>query len=118
MPAPLKPIIYIAFANDRVHAEKELGLAQERDNIEAAIKGNPETIGQRDRLADLLNSWDLIATDDLTPRSLTEPFYTNRVAIFHYGGHANPAALLLETEDGKNIGRSEEHTPELQSLRH
>ena len=106
MPAPLKPIIYIAFANDRVHAEKELGLAQERDNITAAIKGNPETTGQRDRLADLLNSWDLIATDNLTPRSLTEPFYTNRVAIFHYGGHANPAALLLETEDGKNIGTS------------
>jgi len=106
MPAPLKPIVYIAFANDRVHADKELGLAKERDNIRAAIKGTPETTGGRDRLADLLNSWDLIATDNLTPRSLTEPFHTNRVAIFHYGGHASPEALLLETEDGRNIGTS------------
>ncbi len=106
MPAPLKPIIYIAFANDRVDPGKELGLDKERDTIQAAIRGTPETTGQRDRLADLLNSWDLIATDDITPRSFTEPFYTNRVAIFHYGGHASPEALLLQTEDGRNIATS------------
>jgi WD40 repeat protein len=104
MPAPLKPIIYIAFANDLENPERNLAaLAQEKENIETAIRGGPETAGQQNRLAELLNSWDLIAQTNCTPRELTEPFYSNRVAIFHYGGHAGPEALLLETEDGANV---------------
>lgn len=104
MPAPLKPIIYIAFANDLQDPGRRLsGLAQEQANIEAAIRDTPGTNAGEDRLQELLQRWDLIATDDLTPRSLTQPFYSNRVAIFHYGGHASPEALLLQSEDGSNV---------------
>ena len=108
MPAPLKPILYIAFANDLQNPGRNLAsLTQERANIEAAIRDTPGA-SQQDRLEDLLKSWDLIANDDLTPRSFTQPFYSNRVAIFHYGGHAGPEALLLQTEDGKNVAGSAE----------
>ncbi len=107
MPAPLKPIIYIAFANDLQDPGRKLSsLGDEQANIEAAIRDVPGASQQEDRLDELLQRWELVATDDLTPRSLTQPFYSNRVAIFHYGGHAGPEALLLETEDGRNVAGS------------
>ena len=34
--------------------------------------------------------------------------YMVRIAIFHYGGHANGFSLLLESEDGKNTATNKE----------
>jgi hypothetical protein len=88
-----KPVIYIAFANDLEHPEHNLsGLAVESANINAALRD----------LCDQDASWELFPNADCTPAKLVEPFYSNRVAIFHYGGHASPSQILLETDTGAN----------------
>jgi hypothetical protein len=68
-----KPVIYIAFANDLEHAERNLsGLAVESANIQGALHD----------LCDQDASWELVPNADCTPAKLVAPFYSDRVGSF------------------------------------
>ena len=89
-----KPVIFFAFANDRVdnamylrNLPKELhGL---RDAMQKAVKqGLCEVVERANCTID--NIYDIFQ----------DPYYRDRIAIFHYGGHASGSQLMLETTDG------------------
>lgn len=94
MTATTVPVLLLAFANDRDdrtrylrnlaeearQVPKALGAAEQRGHCELAVRQNA-TAG------DILD----VFQDDR---------YRNRVAIFHFGGHADGYRLLLETAEG------------------
>jgi CHAT domain-containing protein len=92
-----KPVILLAFANDRDdrvdnrylrnlpeearRLEDALGQAQDAGLCQVIVRQNATL----DRILDVFQHRD----------------YRNRVALFHYGGHANSYQLLFETVEGK-----------------
>jgi WD40 repeat protein len=89
-----KPVIFLAFANDRVdYAAYLRNLPKElrgiRDELEEAKNKNLCEVVERSNAAieDILD----VFQDDT---------YKNRIAIFHYGGHASGYQLLLESLSG------------------
>jgi hypothetical protein len=91
-----KPIIFLAFANDRVdnvaylrNLPKELrGIREELDKAKKA--GLCEVIERANAaIEDIINVFQDAA-------------YKNRITIFHYGGHANSYQLLLESLSGEH----------------
>ena len=91
-----KPVIFLAFANDKVDDALFLrNLSQEMHGIrrslaEAESKGLCEIVERSSvTIGDILDVFQ-------------NPQYTSRIAIFHYGGHADGFSLLLEKEDGTN----------------
>lgn len=91
-----RPILFFAFANDRTNDDQYLrALSDERRAIEAALLP-AERAG-------------LCEVKMLPNATLGEIFaafqddrYRDRIALFHYGGHANGAELLLERNDREN----------------
>ena len=89
-----RPIIFLAFANDRFDKRRylrnlpqELRLVREKLN-EAERAGLCEVLVRTNTTHDdLLNVFQNEA-------------YRGRIAIFHYGGHAGDYELLLETPEG------------------
>ena len=91
------PIVLLIFANDREVPERYLrNLADEAKAIKAALK-NAEKKGlcQVEELPNVTikDIYDFFQDDR----------YSNRIAIFHYGGHANSYELLLEAANRTNI---------------
>jgi hypothetical protein len=91
-----KPVIFLAFANDRVDDVAYLrNLSQELRGIREALeearnKGMCEVVERSNAaIEDILD----VFQDDT---------YKNRIAMFHYGGHANGYQLLLESLAGGN----------------
>jgi WD40 repeat protein len=89
-----KPVIFLAFANDKVDNTAYLrNLSLEQRGIrnalaEAVSKGLCEVIERSSTtISDILDVFQ-------------DPIYGPRVSIFHYGGHADGFSLLLESEDG------------------
>jgi WD40 repeat protein len=89
-----KPVIFLAFANDRVdYAAYLRNLPKElrgiREELEKAKNKNLCDVVERSNAAieDILD----VFQDDM---------YKNRIAIFHYGGHASGYQLLLESLAG------------------
>ena len=88
------PVIFLAFANDLVDEDAYLrGLKKEREGILGALE-----IAQEAGLC------EVISEPSTSIKNILNTFqkYGDRIAIFHYGGHANSFQLLLETDDGKN----------------
>lgn len=86
------PVIFLAFANDQVDNANYLrGLKKERDGIRQALK-----------IAEKAGLCKLVERTNATIQNILDVFqdYQDRVAIFHYGGHANGYQLLLETLEG------------------
>lgn len=88
MPKP--PVIFLAFAND--HQNYLYKLTEEQNAIRNALrqmkkKGLCEVVYETD--TDLDKIW----------RTFNE--YQDRIAIFHYGGHAEDYSLLLQRADGQ-----------------
>ncbi|MEZ5944069.1 MAG: CHAT domain-containing protein [Planctomycetaceae bacterium] len=84
------PVIIAAFANDRADAVRYLrNLPEEARQLKAAL-ANAESLCQ------------LVVIPNATLDEIVSAFqkYRSRVAIFHYGGHANGFQLLLETSEG------------------
>jgi Novel STAND NTPase 1/Protein of unknown function (DUF1566)/CHAT domain len=100
-----KPVIFLAFANDR---ENYLyNLAVERDGIRDALQG-VEDAG----LCEVLYEPD--ATIDRIRQTFQK--YRDRIVIFHYGGHAGDYELLLKSQQGgSTIAHSEGLVPFLAS---
>jgi hypothetical protein len=91
-----KPIIFLAFANEKESESRYLrGLAKEqtliRESLEPALEAG---------------LCELIVESNATVTSILNTFqkarYKDRIAIFHYGGHADGYQLLLETLEGSN----------------
>jgi hypothetical protein len=87
--ADAPPVILLAFANDPDDRLKNL--RRERQSIERALFH-----------ADDSQAIKLVKAEQTSTEYLFEQFsvHADRVAIFHYGGHANGGALRLESEGG------------------
>lgn len=88
MPNP--PVIFLAFAND--HQDYLYKLTEEQNAVRNALsqmkkEGLCEVVYETD--TDLEKIW----------RTFNE--YQDRIAIFHYGGHAEDYSLLLQRADGQ-----------------
>lgn len=90
-----KPVIFLAFANDR-------------DDSVGYLRNLPD---EARRLSDVLQPaeqaglCEVVVKQNSTAGDIfkvfQDPKYRNRIAIFHYGGHANGYQLLLESPEGK-----------------
>lgn len=91
---PQKPVIFLAFANDRVDDAAYLrNLPVELDGIRSALAKAVQA-----------GLCEVVERSNLTIKQLLDvfqsPAYKDRIAIFHYGGHANGYQLLLEAHGG------------------
>jgi len=89
-----KPVIFLAFAQDRVEGGRYLcSLPIELDGIRKAL--------QKARQAELC---EVVERPNTILEHILDVFqeYKDRITIFHYGGHANSYALLLETLAGEH----------------
>ena len=90
----MKPVIFLAFANDREGRGRYLrNLPEEARRLRAELAG-----------AERAGLCELVVRQSATLEELFAVFqgaeHRDRVAVFHYGGHANGYALLLEGADG------------------
>lgn len=90
------PILLLAFANERQNDAQYLrALSDERRAIETALAP-----------AERMGLCELKILPNATLAEIFAAFqderYRDRIAIFHYGGHANGAELLLERNDREN----------------
>jgi WD domain, G-beta repeat/AAA ATPase domain/CHAT domain len=88
-----KPVIFVAFANDRVDGVRYLrSLPEEKRLI-------------REALEDAGDLCEYVERTNATASEIFDVFqnrkYRDRVAVFHFGGHANSYQLLLEATDGR-----------------
>jgi len=87
-----KPVIFIAFANDKVDYTRYLR------NL--PIEHN----GLRDAILDAQQAGlcELVERANVTIDQMLDVFqrYQDRIAVFHYGGHADGYQLMLEAADG------------------
>lgn len=85
-----KPVIFLAFANDREQYLHNLHIEQR--GIREALK-----IACEEGLC------EVVERNNTTINDIFDVFqeYQNRVAVFHYGGHADDYLLLLETDAGE-----------------
>lgn len=85
-----KPVIFLAFANDRDDTVHYLrNLPEEARQIREPLQR-----ARRDGLCELVELANATADDIF--RVFQDPEYRDRIAVFHYGGHANGYQLLLE----------------------
>jgi hypothetical protein len=84
-----KPVIFLAFANDKVDNARYLR------NLPAELAGIREVL-QKAKKAGLC---EVVELANVTIKQLLDTFqeYGDRIAVFHYGGHADGYQLLLET---------------------
>lgn len=87
----MKPIIFLAFANDKVDNARYLrNLPRELDGIRNALYEAQEA-----------GLCEVVERANITLEQIFDIFqskkYENRIAVFHYGGHADGYQLLLET---------------------
>ncbi|NET37947.1 MAG: CHAT domain-containing protein, partial [Cyanothece sp. SIO1E1] len=88
------PIIFLAFANDRQTPSQYLrNLSKELDGIRTALRPL-----EKDGIC------ELVVRTNATLQQIVDVFqdsvYRNRIAIFHYSGHADSYQLLLENIEG------------------
>ncbi len=89
-----KPIIFLAFANDRVDYSRYLrNLPIEQRQIREALES-----------AQAAGLCEIVERNNASLPDILDTFqkYQDRVAIFHYGGHADGYQLLLETPTGEH----------------
>lgn len=92
---PKKPVIFLAFANDHDDTVGYLrNLPDEARRLHAVLEA-------ADRLCEVVVRSNSTASDIF--KVFQNPKYRNRVAIFHYSGHANGYQLLLESPEGKAV---------------
>ncbi|MBW7884474.1 MAG: type I toxin-antitoxin system ptaRNA1 family toxin [Caldilineaceae bacterium] len=90
-----RPIILLAFANDRADASRYLrNLPKEARQLRAIL----EPLHENNRIR-------LIERPNVTLPEILNVFqsqhHRDRIAIFHFGGHSNSLQLMVETPEGK-----------------
>ena len=88
------PIIFLAFANNRVEPGRFLrNLPQEEREIRDALAQSQKA-----------GHCELVIRSNATLREILDVFqdehHRNRIAIFHFSGHANDSKLILESTAG------------------
>ena len=92
----MKPVIFLAFANDRVDVARYLR------NIPAEYNAIRQTlIAAQDRGLCEVEMLPYSTFQDIK-NVFTAEKYRNRIAVFHFSGHADGFQLLLENAEGKN----------------
>lgn len=91
-----RPVIFLAFANEKEQAARYLrGLAIEQRKLKAALEPAVDA-----------GLCELVVESNATLESIINTFqkarYRDRIAVFHYGGHADGYQLLLETANDNN----------------
>ena len=91
-----KPVIFLAFANDRVDDARYLrNLPIELRQITEALEPAVEA-----------GLCEVVSISNVTVSQIIDTFqkkrYRDRIAVFHYGGHADGYQLLLESETGEH----------------
>lgn len=91
-----KPIVFLAFANERESEARYLrGIPKEQALIRQALEPAVDA-----------GLCEIVVESNATIHSILNTFqkarYKDRIAIFHYAGHADGYQLLLETLDGSN----------------
>jgi WD40 repeat protein len=89
-----KPVIFLAFANDR---DDTVGYLRNLPEEARQIR-EPLQRARRDGLCEIVELANATADDIF--RVFQDPEYRDRIAVFHYGGHANGYQLLLESAGG------------------
>ena len=89
-----KPVVFITFANDR---DERVGYLRNLPEEARRIRGSLERAA-REGLCEVVERSNATLKDILDV--FQDPDQRNRIAIFHYGGHANGYELLLESEKG------------------
>jgi DNA replication protein DnaC len=88
-----KPAIFFSFANDRNGTiGQPLNLPDEERRVRQTLEAAPG-------LCEFVPRSNCTADDIF--KVLQDARYRNRIAIFHFSGHANSFQLLLETRDGE-----------------
>jgi hypothetical protein len=88
------PVIFLTFANDKMDDALYLrNLPKELNAIRNALEK-----------AERANLCEVIERTACTVEDIFDTFqderYADRIAMFHYGGHASGSQLMLETLDG------------------
>lgn len=93
---PAHPIVvFFAFANDRAQGGRYLrNLPDEQRHVREAMEAAVEA-----GLCEIVERAN--ATVDEVLDVFQDPEYRDRVAVFHFGGHAGDAELLLESAGGE-----------------
>ncbi len=87
-----QPIVFFAFANDRAEGVRYLrNLPEEQRNLRRAMAAAPAEVVERGN-----------ATADEIFDVFQHTRYRDRVAVFHFGGHAGSAELILENSAGRS----------------
>lgn len=86
------PIIYLAYANDRVDPGRYLR------NLVSEIRTIRKELDR-----EIVPPYRIIISPNATFEDIIEVFdqYESQIHVFHFAGHANDLQLLLETDDGK-----------------
>lgn len=85
----VKPILYIAFADpENVPGAALPSLKVEEAKIREALAGVCDP-----------GPWEMVSGLHCTRHELVRTFDSDRVAVFHFGGHASPQSLLLPAEE-------------------
>ena len=90
-----KPVIFLAFANDRVDRQQYLrNLPEEARRLRDALEA-----------ADQAGQCEVVIWQNATLKDILDVFqraeFQRRIAIFHFAGHANGYQLLLESVEGQ-----------------
>lgn len=97
------PIIFMCFANEYHEGRYLDNLVQEYKRLYAALS----PVSANENPADSSNILcEVVVRQNVTISDIVDVFqnkmYRGRIAIFHYGGHADGYQLLLEGKDGEN----------------
>lgn len=92
-----KPVLFLAFANDRGDKGRYLrNLPEEARQVQRTLAA-----------AEQRGHCELVLRQNATAGDILDVFqdarYRDRIALFHFGGHADGYKLLLETADGKPV---------------
>ena len=90
----MKPVIFLAFANDR---DDTIGYLRNLPDEARRLREVVESAEQAG-LCEAVVRTNSTAGDIF--KVFQDPKYRNRIAILHYGGHANGYQLLLESASG------------------
>ncbi len=93
-----KPVVFLAFANDQ---DDRVGYLRNLPEEARQIR-DPLQRARSDGLCEVVELANASADDIF--RVFQDPAYRDRIAVFHYGGHANGYQLLLESSAQKTTG--------------
>ena len=92
-----KPVIFLAFAND-LDAGYLYRLKEEKRQLEEALTP------VQDILCEVVVKYPAALRDIL--KVFQDRRFRDRIAVFHYGGHAEDYRLLLESDSGGRAANS------------